>query len=349
MKSKVYFVASPYMGCNYVRCLLPMWANGWDGTVTQLNKPHKSAQQSRDEMMRSDIIVFHRPDSVEHHKMAVALKQLGKKIVFDNDDTFKDSDPLFKKNYEELMKMKQGFIDTFIRNADLVTTSTKFLAREYKRLNKNVVVLPNCIDPVDWRVPKRNEGEKVRIGIVGSVAYYHDFRVIQDFLKDLAGRSDVQLVMFGLQGKDERKTNILTESELKDEYAFWDAINVEHAPWVKMNHYFNSLNDLKLDLMLIPRKDNYFNRCKSNVKFLEAAMCEIPVIASSFKNGPYEELDGNMGILVKNQREWRYEVDRLIKDKELRRQIGRNAKDYVLDNYSIKLNAHKWAEAYATL
>ena len=49
--------------------------------------------------------------------------------------------------------------------------------------------------------------------------------------------------------------------------------------------------------MLIPRGENYFNRCKSNIKFLEASMCEIPVIAQSFttNDSPYDELDGKIG------------------------------------------------------
>ena len=59
-----------------------------------------------------------------------------------------------------------------------------------------------------------------------------------------------------------------------------------------MIDYFDTLNDLELDIMMIPRKDNYFNKCKSNIKFLEASMCEIPVITNYFKDSPYEK-DGD--------------------------------------------------------
>jgi glycosyltransferase involved in cell wall biosynthesis len=101
--------------------------------------------------------------------------------------------------------------------------------------------------------------------------------------------------------------------------------------------------------MLIPRKDNYFNRCKSNIKFLEASMLEIPVVATSFKNGPYEELTTDIGLKAKNDDEFRVFTEMLIDNEYLRRKIGINAKEYVLKHYSIKDNAHLWAEAYAKI
>jgi glycosyltransferase involved in cell wall biosynthesis len=223
------------------------------------------------------------------------------------------------------------------------------LAREYKKLNKNVAVLPNCVDPIDWRIPKRNEGNKVRIGIVGSVVYYNDFEIIKDFIKELSERDDVELVVFGLQSKETRWSNPDTETVLAEEYAYWDSLKLEHAPWVPAKDYANTLNNLRLDMMLIPRKDNYFNRCKSNLKFLEAAMCEVPVVASSFKNGPYEELNNTIGFKVKNRAEFRAMTEMLIDNRDLRRQMGINAKEYVLKHYSIKNNAHLWAEAYAKI
>ena len=44
-------------------------------------------------------------------------------------------------------------IDLFIKEADLVTCSTEFLANEYRKLNPNVVVLPNCVDPFMFDEP----------------------------------------------------------------------------------------------------------------------------------------------------------------------------------------------------
>jgi glycosyltransferase involved in cell wall biosynthesis len=355
---KVYFIGSKYMGCNYVRTLLPLWNNGWKGDVDSLFRGRKKPESIVNELLASDIVVFHRADTIDHHKTAQILRDNGVKIVFDNDDTFKnlEQDAIYRRitktRYTEGMKKVNELMDRFISEADAVTTTTDFLAEEYKKLNKKVFVLPNCVDSLDWPEPKRNETDRVRVGIVGSVAYYNDAEVISNYLIELSGRKDVQLVLFGLQGKEDRANNKLVAEIYKRDYALWGKVSVEHVGAVPMAMYFKTLNDLKLDLMLIPRKDNYFNRCKSNVKFLEAAMLEIPVVAQSFsdKLSPYDfDINGENGLLATDTKSWKEQADKLIADKELRRKMGANAKEYVLANYNIKNHAYRWAEAYKTI
>jgi glycosyltransferase involved in cell wall biosynthesis len=224
------------------------------------------------------------------------------------------------------------------------------LADEYRKINKNVLVLKNCVDPDDWPTPKRNEGEKVRIGLVGSVTANGDFDSIRVALTELNKRADVQLVMFGLPPKDLPKAQEL----YKEEYEFWSQFNIEWQPFVPMADYFDTLNNLRLDMMLIPRKDNYFNRCKSNIKFLEASMLEIPCVMQGFEDGksPYQfdkvEEQG-MGIVVTDNSKWLEAIDKLIANKDLRRAMGKLANKYVLENYDIKTNAINWKNAYENL
>jgi glycosyltransferase involved in cell wall biosynthesis len=81
-------------------------------------------------------------------------------------------------------------------------------------------------------------------------------------------------------------------------------------------------------------------------------MLEIPVIASSFSDGnsPYDkDLNGNNGILAGTEEEWREATEMLIKDKRLRRKIGKEAKSYVLKNYNIEDNYKLWADAYSKI
>lgn len=348
--SKVYFIGGHYMGCWYVRCLIPMIHNGWLGNYWGLAKEIKSPQEVMKEVQSANIVVFHRANTIEHHKLAILLKQMGKKIVFDNDDTYKiDKSHAFygldEKGFKENTKFVNTLINNFIKNADLVTCSTEYLAKEYRELNPNVKVLPNLVNPDDWSKPKRNKGDKVRIGVVGSVAYYHDFQIVEDVLTKLDNDPRVQLVLFGLHDKEKRKTNKKVNKVHKREYAFWDTLkNVEQAPWCDMIDYFDTLNDLELDIMMIPRKDNYFNKCKSNIKFLEASMCEIPVITNYFKDSPYEK-DGDYVVWAKD---WLKDLERLITDKKLRRDIGKKAKQYVLKAYNID-RAIIWEETYNKL
>lgn len=349
---KVYFLGNGpnYMGCYYVRCFLPMLANGWSGNYIGLSK-RKDEKTITKEMLEADVIVMHRANTNWHHRIAMTLKQEGKKIIFDNDDTFLlDNDSTFArlddKGFEQNKERLNNVVNNFILNADLVTVSTDFLATEYKKLNPKTIVLPNCVNPDDWPDnPLRNEGDKIRIGLTGSTAYSQDFKTIKDLLRKLDNDKRVQLVMFGLHTPKHRRLNPKVNEIHFREYAFWDSLkNLEHIPSCPMADYFDTLEQARLDMMLIPRQDNYFNRCKSNIKYLEASMLEIPVIAQGFKDGPYQELNGENGILVENN--WEEEVEQLIANKGKRLLMGATAKQYVLDKYDINKNAQLWVNAY---
>lgn len=356
-KARVYFLSSAYQTCDYVRCYIPQLYCGYNGSQTSVYSKLKSNKQVAEEINNSDIVVFHRADSIAHHKAAIAMKQAGKIIVFDNDDTafldkghpFDDSEEL---DYIAKAPMYRALVDNFIRNADACTTTNEFLAEEYRKNNNNVVVLPNCVDPDDWGIPLRNEGDKVRILISGSAAYSLDFDHIKDYLRELDARDDVQLVMFGLWGKKKREENPVVERTYKKEFAFWDSLpNLEHVEWVEIKDYPKALNKIRADIMIIPRKESYFNKCKSNIKFLEASMCEIPVVAQSFstKDSPYDGLPEDICTHADNVLEWREKLEKLISDKELRRTLGMRAKQYVLDNYNIKTKYKNWVSFYDTL
>lgn len=355
---KVYFVGSMHNGCNYLRCQLPMYYNGWNGSTVRMGEVQKPMEYIKDEIVKAEIVVFHRADTTNHHRVAMQLQQMGKKIVFDNDDTYKlgNKHPfhmLDERGFEENKKFRNNIINNFILNADLITCTTEALAKEYREINSNVIVLPNCVDPFDWDEPLRNEGKKVRIGIVGSTAYNHDFQHVKEFLTKLNNRDDVQMVLFGLHGLDRQKENRLIRRVYRKEFDFWNKLkNLEHVEWVEFRDYFRTLNELRLDIMLIPRDEANFNRAKSNVKFLEAAMCEIPCIAQGFttNDSPYDkDFNGKNGILIKDNSKWWEETIKLVKDKDLRRRIGKEAKKYTLANYNIEDHYHKWEEAYKTI
>lgn len=333
----VYYVGGHYLGCHYVRCHIPALVNGYKTNYKGLARESiKDPHKVMEEMLEADIVVFHRANTNWHHRVGQLLRKAGKKVVFDNDDTYIiDKTHAFygldEKGYKQNIKLSNNIINNFILNADYVSCSTETLLEEYRRINKNAVLIPNFVNPEDWDKPLRNKGDKVRIGIVGSVAYYHDFIIVEDVIRKLDKDPRVQLVMFGLQDKKARAKNKLTEKVHKREYGFWDTLeNIERVPWTAMSNYFTALNELRLDIMMIPRKDSYFNKCKSNVKFLEASMCEIPVITNLFKGSPYEK---DKDYLVE-AKDWLKDLEPLIKNKDLRRKLGKKAKKYVLKNYN---------------
>lgn len=354
---KVYYISSGNEGCYNVRCLLPLVANGWDGDRTSLSQKALTPENKTRAAQAAEIVVFHRPETRQKIELARLLKKQGKKIVFDNDDTYKDSTAVKLNNYMDAERTKRGLenvnkmIDGFAIEADLVTCTTEWLADEYRKLNPNVAVLPNCVDPFYFDEPLRNETDVVRIGVTGSVGSTTDLDAVAPIIRHYENDPRVKIVFFSLPPN--RKDNPIVEKLFEYEYKFLDSVNVEWHPTVNADVYYDKINSLRLDMMIIPRADNYFNRAKSNLKWLEASMFEIPCIVQGFADGksPYQVNPNDAGnhVLVTDNTQWIPEVEKMINDKEGRRALGKKAHDYVLENYDINKKAHLWEEAYAKI
>ncbi|MCK9371046.1 hypothetical protein M0R04_14135 [Candidatus Dojkabacteria bacterium] len=353
---KVYYVNSNKEGCYNVRCLFPLQENGWDGDRTTFIPSLPTPEHKAQALVDADVVVFHRPETDESLVVAKKLKEVGKKIVYDNDDTYQDYNGFKFSEFMNEEKVKKGLgkldknSNDFIKEADLVTCSTEFLKKEYEKINPNVIVLPNAVDPFYYPTPLRNDMDIVRIGITGSVGITNDVEVLKPIIEHYQNDPRVRLVLLSLPPEGD---NEIYKKLYSEEYAFWNKINIEWHSFVSYDKYYEYLNNLKLDMIIVPRFDSYFNRCKSNLKFLENSMLEIPTIGQSFSTGdsPYEvnPRDAEHLLLATDTASWIEQIEKLINNKELRLEMGKKAHDYVVENYSIEKLAHLWREAYESL
>lgn len=127
----------------------------------------------------------------------------------------------------------------------------------------------------------------------------------------------------------------------------------EVANYKYMEHYN------EIDVLLVPLQDNDFNSCKSELKFVEAGMMNVAVVASNF--GPYTigstnffekggliNENGNC-ILVDNNRahkEWAKAIEKLVKNPDYVAKLKDNMKRHVLENYDINKVTAQRAEWY---
>lgn len=341
----ILFLPSAYDGCYYYRGYLP----GVYGNMSVINdfvSKKFDTEELYKKAMQSDIIVFQRPNDHIKSELAILLKQKGKKIVFDNDDTYlpEKGIPLVMLTTEKQKEIAHYMNDNLykvIEVSDLVVAATEFLADEYRLVHDNVIVSKNCIDPNDEYKPRENKTGKYRIGFVGSVTSNDDYVHIKEQITKLANRDDVTIVVFGVKDRNGK-----VYGSMKDDLEYWNSLpNIEWQSFVPISEYYYTINKLTLDLMVIPRKDNYFNRCKSNLKFLEASLLRIPVIAQGFEDGlsPYQvnkEDSNHMEIVIDNNT-WYDKIVELLEDKDRRISMAEKAHDYVVENYNINNNAPK--------
>lgn len=346
---KVLFVPGEYPFCYYHRGYLPgVYSNQF--VVTDfLAKNPKFDDDFLNKANKSDVVVFQRPSSQASLQLATSLKQKGKKIIFENDDTYTGIplERLDNQKQIEIAKELSANINAFLKIADGAIASTPILAEEYGKINSNVAVCKNCIDPLDEIPCKKNTTGKFRVGLIGSVTSNDDYIHIKDQIRQLDGRGDITIVVLGVKFQD---GSIMPS--MQPDYEFWNSLkNIEWHPVVHVTEYMSYIADLALDLVMIPRKEHYFNQCKSNIKFLEMSLLKIPVIAQGFSDGtsPYDGVDKSYMTVITDNSTWYNKIVEIKENYADFLSLAEKAHDYVVKNYNVQEYAFEWIETIKKL
>ena len=102
----------------------------------------------------------------------------------------------------------------------------------------------------------------------------------------------------------------------------------------------------KADIVISPLIDNYFNSCKSQIKFLEYGALGIPGVFSNL--APYSSVITNEvnGFLASNSDEWESYLQCLIDDPQLRKAIVSNAQEIIKEKWLLSKNAKEQFSIY---
>lgn len=229
---------------------------------------------------------------------------------------------------------------TIMSKSDAMTTTTQPLAEYFRTLNRNVYVLPNCIDfdfyPPVYDLWERKPGP-TRIGWWGGDNHFHDLQQVGPWLTDYVNSHDVRLVIIG--------------HFYKGPFTGIDMSKVEVHDWVNVEAFPMKIATAALDIVVIPLANPglpwmAFNNFKSDIKFLEAAAYKIPVLAQGDVR-PYESVKNQEnGLTFNDEYEFTNGLDALCQNPDLRRRLGQAAHDYVREHRNLDKEIHRWAEAY---
>ncbi len=301
---------------------------GIDATVTD--------QPITDELaMSADVFVLQ--STVD--KQGIALlrayqKEKGKKIVAEFDDFF-DANEDNPNLLEHQISQAPDVLRVVAEIADVVTCTTNHLADKLRPYNKNVVVLPNFMDMERWDLPKKpNKTGYINIGWCGGMSHYKDLEMIVEPLQRILKEfSNVKLFIVG---------------ELRAKKWFEGYKNVECMLAVPFEAYPTRLHGLSLDIGLAPLIDNEFNKCKTNIKWMEYSIAQI---AGVFSPTVYNRrgFEPKFGFIAKTPDEWYSAIKQLILHPDIRKEAAINSYDLVKHNYNLQKQVHKWAETYTNL
>lgn len=214
----------------------------------------------------SDIVFMHRPVSDQDKQIFTEARNLGRPIWVDYDDNLFEvpidngthhiySDEDIRKN---MMYM--------IANADAVTVSTttmrdalmKHVGNVQNFKPENIEILTNGFNPrwFWWRqINKRSQ--KVRVMWRGSKHHEKDLWHVNGHIKKAMKEfPNVEFFFIG-----HKPWQLFEETE-----------NWFHISPTTPHSYMKMMYTVRPDICMVPLADNAFNRCKSNIAQLEAAM-----------------------------------------------------------------------------
>lgn len=221
-----------------------------------------------------------------------------------------------------------------IKIVDHVICTNDFLASKVKVLNPNVTVIPNCTYSFYKQFTSEpTHSDKVRFGWFGGAQHYEDIILMEQGLGVLAGDKALhEKYMLYLGGWNENEMYQRYEQVFT---ANWKNENYGRIAAADIYSYVGGYNFV--DVCLAPLRDTTFNRCKSELKIIEAAAMGKALIASDVY--PYNEVlrHGENALLVKESRprDWYRHIRTLTNEPELRALLASNLKEDVAERFDI--------------
>ena len=189
----------------------------------------------------------------------------------------------------------------WLQTADVVTTSSRFLAEYAGQYAANVITVPMAVDTELWKPAGEKQHDDIVIGWAGAPVNLPNLARLETVLRSILDRyPSVRLAIFS--GK---------RPDLKIRYEY-----VPFAPGGE--HEFIS----NLDIGLLPLPSEKYTLGKSPIKAIQYLACGVPVIGEIHGGAPAEILNPENSIPVSSQQDWLRGLETLIDDRILRKTLG---------------------------
>jgi glycosyltransferase involved in cell wall biosynthesis len=287
-------------------------------------------------------------------------------LLYALDDSFLDL-PAEKQDWaptEERLRV----VKLFLAEAAGLLVTTAALREKLSDFNANIAVAPHALDErllpawrqpeekIGWRIqlarlasrlqkcPSRSlrfsAGRKIVIGYMGTFTHDDDLLLVLPALQAVARqfRGMVEFELIGVIGRPETR-RLLQELPLR-----LVKLSPRKVAYDRFMAWFSRC--LEWDIALAPLRDTPFNRCKSDIKFLDYSAIGAAGIFSRVR--PYEASvsHGQTGWLAENTPEaWQAALTELIDNQPQREQLAHNAAAYLFSHRTLAVCAPQWVEA----
>lgn len=282
----------------------------------------------------ADVVVLGRLDSWQEYRLAKALSERNKYLLYIlDDDLLNIPEGISSNSY--YTPRRQEYVRKMIGLSNgILSPSPRLLEKYAVPGQKRFRVVEPAIDPAQFR--PHEPGSPVKIGFAGSLDRAGD---VEEILKETLLRIHQtygEAVRFSFFGPCP---------------SFAQAIGAEHIPYSdSYEDYRRTLNRLSWDIGLAPMPDSPFHACKHYNKFSEYAAAGIAGIFSDVP--PYTRLreEFGLGVFCENTSEgWYSAISRLIENEQEREQIRRDSLACAAGPFSVASAALDFWEQMQTI
>lgn len=362
-KLGVLFFPFDLGGSTFYRLLQPAQKLNQHGLChVGIAQPSDSTEARYEAIKVSDVLVFYSSASPQMADQFHHIKQAGKKIVMDmNDDIFNVSpysihyrtlgtkeaihcspEGEFIKMWEDgenidIEQNKKNLEEQkeVLRSVDLITVTTPYLANIYSEFNQTAV-LPDMVDLEVFKSLWVTYPENAfRLGWRGGESHYEDLMYAREPLERLfQAHANLKLIMSGFCPKSLTKN---MPQERIEVYPFFGHPTFE---W--------HLMALGCHMSFYPWADIAFNAGKNNLCWQQWSAIEVPGVYPAME--PYQNvIHGETGLIAGSKEGWFECINKLTRDKPLRRRIARQARREVEEKWDINRGIELWKGAYENL
>jgi glycosyltransferase involved in cell wall biosynthesis len=280
----------------------------------------------------ADVVVLQLPKTAEMLQILRILQGKGVAVVVEMDDLLSAVPPGHMAHRTLVQKGMARAALECTREADLVTTSTPSLLKEYAPQGRGVVV-PNAIARELAELPPAYERspEVVIVGWSGNVlGHPYDLQEMGSGLRQALDRTRgrAKFVVFG------------------QKWDAWSRLGLAEDPeeilWVKDTHAYLALMGQVFDIWIAPLRMDRFNECKSWLKPLEYSARGVYCVRA--RTPEYERL--GLGLPARAPKDWAKWIATGVEDPDRRRELAAAAHQKVLAGHLTEHTAERWVAAW---
>lgn len=216
------------------------------------------------------------------------------------------------------------------RGVHAIQTTTTGLANIFRKQNPETAIFENAISALPIAQNFQNV-DRISLLFAG-INREGDWRPYVESLNALSRRFDGRL-----------------NYEIVSDRLLFDALETNHKTFTPLCDYPTYRNILsRCEISFMPLSDTPFNRCKSDLKYIEAAAYRVAALASPVG---YEHCidDGESGILFRTPIEFERCLSILVANPDFARKIGDGGRRYVERSRMLSYQVRRRADWYLSL